>query len=158
MNDRLVTIAGALVALLLVVGLFLQPADRVPTTLPTSVEVGPNGYRALAGWLASEGVGVISLKEKSDTLAEFDSPGHLLVTTLPHQKVLEQAEITALLRWVGMWRNVMSVAPGVLPIILVATGIVPNARVWTRKDGLRPGEQMYCRRGIFTRSLPCLRA
>ena len=53
MNDRVVTAAGALAALLLVFGLFYQPETEPTVSKPTTIETGPNGYLGLARGLCA---------------------------------------------------------------------------------------------------------
>ena len=110
MNDRLITVAGTLIAMLLIVGMFMQPSANAPVTLPTSVEVGPNGYRGLAGWITSEGIPVVSHTEKFDALGKIEGTGHLLVTTVPHQKIVSQDEAVELLRWVALGNGLVILA------------------------------------------------
>jgi hypothetical protein len=87
MKDRLVTAAGALLALGFVYYLFFQPPGQAPITRPTSTEVGRNGYLAVTRWLEGQGVRVASLRRRFNALqasdAAFAATGIVLIVTLP---------------------------------------------------------------------------
>ena len=104
MNDRLVTAAGALVALMLVVGMFVQTPQEPPVTRPTSIAEGGNGYLGLSEWLQAAGVRVQSLRLRFDALLELDAlsgSGHVLLTTPPYSKPARADELRALMAWVA---------------------------------------------------------
>jgi hypothetical protein len=58
MRERLVTLAFALAALALFVGLFVRGGgtDSVRLALPTTIERHGNGLRGAFAWLRSEGI------------------------------------------------------------------------------------------------------
>lgn len=104
MNERLITAAGALIALLLIVGMFVQPARELPVTLPTSVEGGGNGYLGLAEWLEAAAVPTYSLRLRYEALADAQAlagSGHVLLTTPPYTRPARADELAALLAWVA---------------------------------------------------------
>jgi hypothetical protein len=74
MNDRLVTAAGALLALLIVYAMFFQKEQPAPYTRPLSTETGRNGYSALRSWLEAGGVTVVGLTQRFDRLLDADEP------------------------------------------------------------------------------------
>lgn len=105
MKDRLLTLllaAGALAAFYVV----LAPKPAAPqerVTRPVSTESGPNGYVALQRWLASEGVPVMSLRERYgslSTLVPGVPKGNLLITTTPHVYPLRDSEVAPLQDWI----------------------------------------------------------
>jgi hypothetical protein len=110
MNERLITAAGALLALMLIVGLFLQPGAEPPVTRPTSAELGPNGYRVLEAWLTVEGVPVQSVRERLGFLSEDHTAGNVFLTTLPHEKPLHENEIVELLSWIARGNTLLILA------------------------------------------------
>ncbi len=112
MNDRIVTALGALVALLFVFGLFYQPATEPPVSKPTSIEAGPNGYLALARWLDSQHVDLVSFQERMSNLFEaIGSPsGNLLITTMPHALALRSDELSDLKDWIGVGNTLVVMA------------------------------------------------
>jgi hypothetical protein len=108
LNERLVTAAGAIAALLIVVGLFSYETGRETTTFPTSLETGPNGYGALRLWLESAGVPTVSLRAPLTNLPA--STGHILLTTGPFEKPFSGAETTELLSWVAQGNTLIIAA------------------------------------------------
>ena len=105
MKDRLLTLAlavGALAAFYVVIAPKpAPPQERV--TRPLSTENGPNGYLGLQRWLAEQGVGVISLRERYGalaTIAPTAPTGNLLITTAPHVYPLRDSEAQPLEDWI----------------------------------------------------------
>ena len=112
MNDRVVTAAGALAALLLVFGLFYQPETEPTVSKPTTIETGPNGYLGLARWLASQHVSVVSFQERLTNLfdANIAASGNLLITTMPHELPIEVEELSVLKDWIGVGNTLVVMA------------------------------------------------
>ena len=72
-------------------------------TRPVSTEAGPNGYLGLQRWLASEGIPVVSLRERYGALATLVPgvpTGNLLITTAPHVYPLRNSEAEPLQSWI----------------------------------------------------------
>ena len=109
MRDRLVTAAGALLALGGVLVFVLSDYAPSPTR-PTSVESGPNGYRALADWFADGGVAVFSYRERWHGLGDEFGTGNLFITTLPHKARLRMGEAEALRAWVASGNTLLVLA------------------------------------------------
>jgi hypothetical protein len=102
MRDRLVTLLGALLALLIVYALFFQRPGQPPVTRPLSTEAGRNGYLALWNWLEREHVRVVSLRNRYSTLRDDKSlanGGNVLIITMPFRTPLRQSEIVPLQAW-----------------------------------------------------------
>jgi hypothetical protein len=104
-KDRLLTLAlalGALAAFYVV----LAPKPAMPqenVTRPLSIEGGPNGYLGLQRWLTSEGIAVVSLRERYGRLSALTpgvSSGNLLITTAPHIYPLRKSEAEPLQTWI----------------------------------------------------------
>jgi hypothetical protein len=110
MNERLTTLVGVLAALLLVVGIFLQPGTKAPISRPTSIEPGPNGLLALARWLDSEGVSVISARERYPTLTALTPSGNLLITAAPHERPIRADEVQSLKTWIAAGNTLLVLA------------------------------------------------
>lgn len=115
MKDRLLTLllaAGALAAFYVV----LAPKPAAPqerVTRPVSTESGPNGYVALQRWLASEGVPVVSLRERYgslSTLVPGVPRGNLLITTTPHVYPLRSSEAAPLQSWIEAGNSLVVLA------------------------------------------------
>ena len=108
MKDRLVTALGALLALAAVILVALADYDP-PASRPTSVEPGPNGYRALHDWLRESGVDAASHRHRWDALADYGN-GNLLIVTLPLQTPMREGEAEAALRWVAQGNTLLLMA------------------------------------------------
>jgi hypothetical protein len=110
MNERLTTAGGVLIALLLVVGLFVQQPPESPISLPTSVESGPNGYLGLVRWLEGAGVAVASSRLRFDQLSEISALGSVLIITAPHQRRIRSDEFEPLRKWVESGNTLLVLA------------------------------------------------
>ena len=110
MNERLTTAGGVLVALLLVVGLFVQQPPESPISFPASAESGPNGYLGLVRWLEGAGVAVASSRLRFDQLPEISALGSVLVTTAPHQRRIRSDEFDRLREWVESGNTLLVLA------------------------------------------------
>jgi hypothetical protein len=103
-NERLRTLLGALVALVIVLALLVPPpdSDSQEHSRPLSTDAGPRGLLGMARWLESSGVPAYSLRRRYDTLdLEPDLPdtGNLLIVSLPQQFPARVAESEALAHW-----------------------------------------------------------
>ena len=108
MRDRLVTALGALLALAAVILVALADYDP-PASRPTSVEPGPNGYRALRDWLHESGVDVVSHRYRWDALADYGN-GNLLIVTLPLQTPMRGGEAETMRQWVAHGNTLLLMA------------------------------------------------
>jgi hypothetical protein len=117
MKDRLITAAGALLALTILYAMFFRP-DEPPVTRPVSTETGRNGYAAISRWLDSAGVRVVSLRDRYDTLISLepgemlDLPrrGNLMITTMPHLLPVRAREHENLMAWVRSGNTLLILA------------------------------------------------
>ena len=110
MRGRLVTLAGALLALLIFYGLFFNDQAPPPPTRPTTIEAGSNGTLALYEWLRDQGVAVMSLRERFDTLHEDDAlppSGNVLFVSLPYLRPPRENELAELKAWIGQGNTVL---------------------------------------------------
>jgi len=109
MKDRLVTAAGALLAL--VASIAILVADRPPPiSSPTSSDSGPNGYSALQDWLAEAGIPVASLRSRIDQESLEMDRGDLMITTMPHRIRMRPEETNYLKAWVGHGNTLLVMA------------------------------------------------
>ena len=102
MRERLVTLGGALLAVLLAAGLLLPPQQpQQPLSRPTSNDEGVGGLAGLKRWLDQNHIAARSLQRRYSDLARLtDSDGgNLLVTALPHTTGPQDREVRALKRW-----------------------------------------------------------
>lgn len=124
MKDRLITIAGGLLAFALVVVL-LVPVQRDESkniSRPLSTDPGRAGLKGLKRWLAQGGVETASLRRRYSALAsnfELSPRGNLLVVSLPQHTPSSVDEHEALHNWL---------ARGNSALVLVAAGDAPR---WT---------------------------
>lgn len=132
MKDRLLTLAlalGALAAFYVV----LAPKPAMPqerVTRPLSTEGGPNGYLGLQRWLASEGIAVVSLRERYGGLSAMTPgapSGNLLITTAPHIYPLRSSEAEPLRSWIEAGNTLF---------VLAGLSDTPE---WSMGEGLDPG-------------------
>ncbi len=112
MKDRLITLAGALVALYIFVVIFINPqvSDFVEVSTPTSVDRGNNGLKGLYQWLQQSGVGVYQLRRRYDDLGEIQGlpkRGNLMIITLPQISPARKQEIGKLQKWVRQGNHVL---------------------------------------------------
>jgi hypothetical protein len=104
MNDRLITALGAIVALVLIVGMFVQTPTEPPIARPTSAEEGANGYLGMSEWLQASEVNVQSLRLRYGSLKGLEGlsgAGHVLLTTPPYSKRARADELGELMAWVA---------------------------------------------------------
>jgi len=100
LSERLITSAGVLIALVVIVGIFVQPSGEPPVGRPVSSEPGRNGYQGLARWLESEGIEAISSRERYHQIQQIAPPGSILLVTAPFERSARSDEIRSLLDWV----------------------------------------------------------
>jgi hypothetical protein len=107
MRERLITLGAALGALALFAAVLLQSggitqrARDLPR--PATDEQRADGYHAAFAWLETEGVQVVSLRERLTTLAarsDLRPSGNLLVVTLPGVTGFAGGELPALDHWI----------------------------------------------------------
>ncbi len=101
MNDRLVTLLGALAALALFVALVLPPSQEPDVSRPVSAAIGENGYAGLQRWLEANGVENVSLRRRYHEIESLglEPQGNVLVTTMPHKQSIRPDEVNWLRRW-----------------------------------------------------------
>ncbi|GMQ77507.1 MAG: hypothetical protein BMS9Abin01_2866 [Gammaproteobacteria bacterium] len=134
MKDRLLTIAGGLVAFALVV-ILLVPVERDDSgqiSRPLSTDRGRAGLQGLKRWIEQGGVATDVLRRRYTALAsrfELSLQGNLLIVSLPQRTPSRRAERQALRTWL---------AQGNSALVLVAAGNVPR---WTMgSDGSSTGD------------------
>ncbi|HKZ73795.1 MAG TPA: DUF4350 domain-containing protein [Steroidobacteraceae bacterium] len=118
MNERLVTLAYALGALVLFVAMFLRGEGALDRTSalprPTSAERRDSGHFAALAWLQSEQIRAQSWRERFDRLAGaklVPAPtGNLLIVTLPTSVRFRTEELLPLGRWVAAGNTLLVLA------------------------------------------------
>ena len=134
MKDRLLTIAGGLVAFALVV-ILLVPVERDDSgqiSRPFSTDRGRAGLQGLKRWIEQGGVATDVLRRRYTALAssfELSLQGNLLIVSLPQRTPSRRDERQALHTWL---------AQGNSALVLVAADAVPR---WTmRSDDSSTGD------------------
>ena len=123
MKDRWLTLLLALGALAAFYFYFIGPkeSEAEKHSRPLATEMRANGYFAIRRWLETEGIPVTELRQRYDWLSRargIPKHGNLLITTIPHKRVMRLAEQNALKKWVRAGNTVM-----------VAAGPLRHARV-----------------------------
>ena len=113
MNDRLVTLLGALVSLFILFLLLYSPKQGPMISLPTSEQQGVNGYLGLKRWLDYSGVATVSYRERMLTLtgnAQLADSGNVMISTMPHLKPFSEAELLELNLWLSRGNTLLLLA------------------------------------------------
>ena len=131
MNDRLVTLACALAALLLTIFLLLPPPanEQIKKSLPSTEDRGINGLYGLKQWLQLNGISTFSLRQRYTDLQQLQQlpeQGNLLILSLPVERQLLDSEWPALATWISQGNT------------LLLMGSIYNQAVWTS------GEDCFC--------------
>jgi Domain of unknown function (DUF4350) len=134
MKDRLLTVAGGLLAFALVV-ILLVPVERDDSgqiSRPLSSDRGRAGLQGLKRWIEQGGVATDVLRRRYTALAssfELSLQGNLLIVSLPQRTPSRRDERQALLEWL---------AQGNSALVLVAADAAPR---WTmRSDDSSTGD------------------
>lgn len=115
MHDRLVSLAGASAALVIVFILLMphESPDADKLSLPTTEDRGPHGLQGLKRWLDDAGIRTLMLRRRYNTLADRASmpgTGNLLITSLPHRRVARDWERQHLVEWVRKGNSILILA------------------------------------------------
>ncbi|MEO6080587.1 MAG: DUF4350 domain-containing protein [Steroidobacteraceae bacterium] len=114
MKERLVTLGLALGAFVLFYALFVpKPAsNEAAIALPVSTEGRDAGYQGLWRWLQTQGIRVVSFRDRYGRLAQQDlaNTGNLLITTLPQKVPARDDEARKLDEWLERGNTLLVVA------------------------------------------------
>lgn len=133
MKDRLVTVAGGLLALTLMVILLVPVPDQAPgeVSRPLSADRGRQGLQGLERWLTAGGVATEVLGRRYTELgagAEGVPTGNLLVVSLPQRTPSRPRERAALREWLARGNSIL---------VLAAAGDVPRWSTLSDSDSTR---------------------
>ena len=143
MRDRALSLALALLAILLFAGIFIEPKPQLSNSMASSVDQGEQGFAAFFQWLKARNVPVESWRERWFELDQRYQAGHVLVSSVPFRMQDEKSggwadapnayvdarEKTAMLRWIAAGNTL------VLPIgALDAEGNTREARLAARRE------------------------
>ena len=143
MRDRALSLALALLAILLFAGIFIAPKPQLSNSMASSVDQGEQGFAAFFQWLKARNVPVESWRERWFELDQRFQAGHVLVSSVPFRMQDEKSgawadapnayvdarEKAAMLRWIAAGNTL------VLPIgALDAEGNTREARLGARRE------------------------
>lgn len=111
MRDRLLTLAGGIAAILLVIGIFSSgaPDPGGKRSLPNSQDHGDAGYAGLYRWLSTSGIPLHSLRHRYTHLqqAGLSETGNLLIIVLPQSIEMRFREREALQDWLRQGNSLL---------------------------------------------------
>jgi hypothetical protein len=114
LRERLVTLGCALAALAVFVTLFFGgQGEASRAARPTTIERQGDGLQGAFTWLRAEGVRVVSLRERFETLRQrrdLAPSGNLMIVTLPVAVPYRAAEYTALEAWLREGNSLLVLA------------------------------------------------
>lgn len=116
MNDRIVTLLGALLALFLATVLLLpspRPSPHEQVSIPTTADRGDQGLYGLDQWLRAAGVGTVSLRRRYDSLMtdpRLPERGNLLIVSVPERGAARNHERDQLRAWLARGNSLLVLA------------------------------------------------
>ena len=143
MRDRALSLALAVLAILLFAGIFIEPKPQLSNSMASTLDQGEQGFAAFYQWLKVRDVPVESWRERWFELDQRYQAGHVLVTSVPFRMQDEKSgawtdapsayvdarEKAAMLRWIAAGNTL------VLPIgALDAEGNTREARISARRE------------------------
>jgi hypothetical protein len=133
MRDTLITLAGALISLILLVSLMSPQSDQAVVSRPTTEDAGKNGLKALHSWLAQNNFKIHSLRTPVTRIDQQALPasGNLMVVSLPLAREPLDSEWLALNNWIR---------EGNAMIVLASLYNIPQwskTHEWTREDDIK---------------------
>lgn len=114
MRDSLITLAGALLSLFLLVSLLSPAPVQRQSSRPTTEDDGKHGLMAAYRWLAENNVNVFSLRKPFSRIDQEDLPvsGNLMILSLPLVREVLDSEWETLNEWISRGNSVL-VAAGI---------------------------------------------
>ena len=143
MRDRALSLALAVLAILLFAGIFIEPKPQINNSMASTIDQGEQGFAAFFQWLQARKVPVESWRERWFELDQRYQAGHVLVTSVPFRMQDEKSggwrdapkayvdarEKAAMLRWIAAGNTL------VLPVgALDAEGNTREARTDARRE------------------------
>ena len=83
MRDRALSLALAVLAILLFAGIFLEPKPQLSNSMASTIDQGEQGFAAFFQWLKARKVPVESWRERWFELDQRYQAGHVFVTSVP---------------------------------------------------------------------------
>ena len=112
MRDTLITLAGALLSLILLVSLMSPQSVQQPVSRPHSEDSGKHGLKALYTWLEQNELNTHSLRKPATRIGQETLPdeGNLMIISLPLTREPLNTEWRALHEWISNGNSVILLA------------------------------------------------
>ena len=132
MRDSLVTLAGALLSIIVLVAVLTPRSTPQAVSRPNTEDSGEHGLKALDTWLRHNGINTHSLRKPVTRIDRDALPatGNLLIMSLPFNRKPLDSEWRALHEWIGR---------GNTALVLASLYHAPhwNSHLgWIREDGI----------------------
>lgn len=103
MRDTLITLAGALLSLILLVSVMSPQTEQQAISRPNTEDAGKHGLKALHTWLLENNINTHSLRKPVTRIDQEKLPasGNLMVVSLPLAREALDSEWSALNKWVS---------------------------------------------------------
>ena len=112
MRDTLITLAGALLSLILLVSVMSPQTEQQTISRPNTEDAGKHGLKALHTWLLENNINTYSLRKPVTRIDQEALPatGNMMVVSLPLAREALDSEWSALNRWVSDGNTVLVLA------------------------------------------------
>ena len=133
MRDSLITLAGALLSIIVLVSLMSPQTDQVIISRPTTEDVGKHGLKGLHTWLVQNNVKIHSLRKPVTRIDQDNLPasGNLMIISLPLAREALDSEWQALNDWISRGNAVIILAS------LYHTPQWSDNREWSREEEIK---------------------
>jgi hypothetical protein len=112
MRDTLITLAGALLSMFVLVSLMSPQAEQQYVSRPTTEDAGKHGLKALQTWLVENDIHTHSLRKPVTRIDQETLPatGNLMIISLPFARKALDSEWPALNEWISKGNTVIALA------------------------------------------------
>lgn len=102
LRDLLITIAGALLSVFVLLNVLVPQQQHVPVSKPTSADKNKHGLYAIYKWLSDSGVSTLSLRKPVHRMHGNGLPlsGNVMLISLPYAKQALESEWSAINQWI----------------------------------------------------------
>ncbi|MDX2507769.1 MAG: hypothetical protein QNL62_25290 [Gammaproteobacteria bacterium] len=108
-QNILITVAGVLLSLVILLNVLVPQQQNIPVSRPTSEDTGKHGMFALYQWLTRSGVRTFSLRKPVHRLmeGELSGSGNVMLISLPYANQTLESEWSAVNRWIEQGNTVV---------------------------------------------------